>query len=164
MATIRTYWGNFSTFNSVTGAQTDCDTNYPTAAAHKNGTPESHTTVNCTKVSTGLYKWTVPLDGTYWADKDECTIIITAAVLGIVETGQVAYRQVHLKAPDDVYTDMAKDATVSKPATPQTITAPADMALNSVLGNGTYGLAALKTLIDLNKAILDKLETMTQPV
>jgi hypothetical protein len=32
-----------------------------------------------------------------------------------------------------VYDDMAKDSTVSKPGTPQAITAPADMALNSTV-------------------------------
>lgn len=52
-----------------------------------------------------------------------------------------------------VYDDMAKDSTVSKPGTAQTITAPADMALNSTvakeatLTNATYGLSALNTLL-----------------
>jgi hypothetical protein len=135
MATIRTYWGNFSTFNSATGAQANADST-PTGTAYKNGSAETHTTVTVTNVSTGFYKWTAALDGTYWSDKDELTVVVAATVNSITETDEIAYRCVHAKTPDD------NAATLG---TPTGASIAADLA---EIEGETDDIAAIKTQTD----------------
>ena len=109
MATIRTYSGNFSTFNSTTGVQTTADS-LPTATANLTGAVESHTTATVTNIGTGLYKWTCALDGAYWADKNELSIVVTAVVNSITEVGEVAHRTVSVYDADDNFARLGAPA------------------------------------------------------
>lgn len=132
---LSSFFCEFITTNPLTGTVQNADS-LPVAIAVKNGNDDASFSLTVTNIDTGRYKVTGTVPSSYSAG-DRVQIVVSATISGISGKAIIDNFQIDTKYESDTYADMAKDSTVAKEATLNTIYT--DMAKdNTVLKASDY--------------------------